>query len=88
MFIDSGGPVKMARAQGFEPRLSGPEPDVLPLDDARTFFTNSGYDSFISLFCQAESPGGRPGWGSVFSMRVISGTARGTRLSSLRNNFV
>ena len=27
---------KMARAQGVEPRLSGPEPDVLPLDDART----------------------------------------------------
>ena len=26
---------RMARAQGFEPRLSGPEPDVLPLDYAR-----------------------------------------------------
>ncbi len=25
----------MARAQGFEPQLSEPESDVLPLDDAR-----------------------------------------------------
>ncbi len=25
----------MARGQGFEPRFSGPEPDVLPLDDPR-----------------------------------------------------
>ena len=27
----------MARAQGFEPQLSDPESDVLPLDDARMF---------------------------------------------------
>ncbi len=25
----------IARRQGFEPRYSGPEPDVLPLDDLR-----------------------------------------------------
>ena len=29
----------MARGQGFEPRLPGPEPDVLPLDDPRIFET-------------------------------------------------
>jgi hypothetical protein len=27
---------KMARAQGIEPQSSGPEPDVVPLDHART----------------------------------------------------
>jgi hypothetical protein len=26
----------MARGQGFEPRFTGPEPAVLPLDDPRT----------------------------------------------------
>ena len=30
-----------ARGQGFEPRLPGPEPGVLPLDDPRIF--NSSY---------------------------------------------
>ncbi len=28
----------MARGQGFEPRLPGPEPGVLPLDDPRLLF--------------------------------------------------
>lgn len=27
----------LARGQGFEPRLTGPEPVVLPLDDPRIF---------------------------------------------------
>ena len=28
----------MARGQGFEPRLPGPKPGVLPLDDPRTYY--------------------------------------------------
>ncbi len=32
----------MARGQGFEPRLQGPEPCVLPLDDPRMKIQN-GY---------------------------------------------
>ncbi len=28
----------LAREQGFEPRLTGPEPVVLPLDDSRKIF--------------------------------------------------
>ncbi len=28
----------LARGQGFEPRLAGPKPAVLPLDDPRLFY--------------------------------------------------
>ena len=40
----------MARAQGVEPRLSDPESDVLPLDDARllSYF----YINLIQNLCQ------------------------------------
>lgn len=34
----------MARGQGFEPRFSGPEPDVLPLDDPRLL------SSYVNLY--------------------------------------
>lgn len=30
----------LARGQGFEPRLAGPEPAVLPLDDPRIFYSH------------------------------------------------
>ena len=42
----------MARAQGFEPQLSEPESDVLPLDDARIF--NCSHINLIGRDCQGK----------------------------------
>lgn len=34
---------RKVRGQGFEPRFTGPEPGVLPLDDPRTLSGTSAY---------------------------------------------
>ncbi len=47
----------MARAQGIEPQSSGPEPDVVPLDHARTLnISILAHDRFINFSCQMIFP--------------------------------
>ncbi len=47
----------MARAQGIEPQSSGPEPDVVPLDHARTLIPlEPTHHSFIFFCCQMIFP--------------------------------
>ena len=84
---------RLAAGQGLEPRFSGPEPDVLPLDDPAIERQGEDSDEFDSVRCVVLTPIGvsTPQWshGARWSsaQRPVAPPAAGRLLSAERRRL-